>query len=947
MKRFSCLFAAMAILATITAAGAQLATPVQVAVGNVTPDTAGYEYVYFTQMAFRPDDPAHLYATRWGFGFPSGIVELYDYDAATGDISNPVELFNDNTPTSLTNTTATTGLGQTLGIAFHKTALGYDMYTTTNVTTNGVTVGGLLYYKDEGEGINGVYDNPVEFVDNIPVGLHDVDMLQIKGDQLFVGIGTQTEQGQPSVESVYNGIIGTIDDLTQSNYSGQGADDIPLDTVTTDTNAGALHVWSTGYRNPFGIKLDPEGNLWVTDNGEDPEQDDGGPQNPPDELTPDLVYSDVELGDRGAFPPINQPPYLPPTHPPLKDVGTDTCTTGLDFITSGPYAGDALDGLFCVENPDNLAGLSELDWPIIGHEELLINPDGDLDGTVNYYQSQAGAQLGLDGLGPIDIERDPYGRLVIGEFGQNYYAPDSPAGIYLLVVPPTLTLSQLNVAGGATVTGTVTFGAPQPAGGTVVPLLLNSDVTEPSGVHITNLSGGSISSVTVPAGSTSASFNITTSAVTGTTPVEVSAYAPLIDGMLNNGLPDTVQFNILGAPSLSSFTPSSGTVDSTVVISGIGFTGATSVTFGGVAATSFYVVSDAEITAEVPTGAITGVIAVTTPGGTATSISIFTVNAGVNLSTTLTSSANPSVGGAAVTFTATVTGFSPTGTVTFTVDDVAQAPAPLVDGTATTATATMTLSTLQVGKHAIVAAYSGDASNAASQSITLTQTVGGIVCTVAAVSASANNSSTVTVPIAVQASGSENAVAGTLTYDPTVLTYSSAALPSTLSSATLEPVNTTQPGAIGVALALPAGDELPAGTDTILNVTFTVVSGESASTTPIGWSSNPVAEQVSDVNANPLEASFVGSTVTPSFVGYEGDVLDHGAVDLSDWVWMGRIVVGLEPQPTGLAYQAADCAPRGSLGSGGPIGLTDWVQTGRYVVGLDPLTPIGGPTAAN
>lgn len=88
----------------------------------------------------------------------------------------------------------------------------------------------------------------------------------------------------------------------------------------------------------------------------------------------------------------------------------------------------------------------------------------------------------------------------------------------------------------------------------------------------------------------------------------------------------------------------------------------------------------------------------------------------------------------------------------------------------------------------------------------------------------------------------------------------------------------------------------------------------------------------------------VGASFTLSTY-YEGDVLGHGTVDLADWVEIGRIVVGLAPQPTGEAYQCADCSPRSTCGSGQAIGLADWVQTGRYVVGLDPATPAGGPMA--
>ena len=77
-------------------------------------------------------------------------------------------------------------------------------------------------------------------------------------------------------------------------------------------------------------------------------------------------------------------------------------------------------------------------------------------------------------------------------------------------------------------------------------------------------------------------------------------------------------------PFIKSFNPTSGKVGTVVDITGTTFTGTTKVTFGGVAA-SFTVNSDTQVTATVPTGAVTGKIAITTPAGTAISSGIFTV----------------------------------------------------------------------------------------------------------------------------------------------------------------------------------------------------------------------------------------------------------------------------------------------------------------------------------
>ena len=58
---------------------------------------------------------------------------------------------------------------------------------------------------------------------------------------------------------------------------------------------------------------------------------------------------------------------------------------------------------------------------------------------------------------------------------------------------------------------------------------------------------------------------------------------------------------------------------------GQGLTGTTSVTFNGVPATSFDIVSDTFMTAVVPSGATTGPVVVTTPNGTLTSNKSFQI----------------------------------------------------------------------------------------------------------------------------------------------------------------------------------------------------------------------------------------------------------------------------------------------------------------------------------
>ena len=100
------------------------------------------------------------------------------------------------------------------------------------------------------------------------------------------------------------------------------------------------------------------------------------------------------------------------------------------------------------------------------------------------------------------------------------------------------------------------------------------------------------------------------------------------------------------------------------------------------------------------------------------------------------SSLNPSTLGAAVTFTATVSPLTATGTVDFTIDGSLLANTPLVAGQAT-----YTTSALAVGAHAVVATYGGAAAYLGSNTPTLTQTVGPVLRATATVVTSNRNPS--------------------------------------------------------------------------------------------------------------------------------------------------------------------------------------------------------------
>jgi hypothetical protein len=175
-------------------------------------------------------------------------------------------------------------------------------------------------------------------------------------------------------------------------------------------------------------------------------------------------------------------------------------------------------------------------------------------------------------------------------------------------------------------------------------------------------SGGAGTSVTISgtglASATAVTFNGVGATFTFNSDTQITATVPsgASTGPISVTTPggtaqSSTNFTFIPAPTITGFTPSSGGVGASVTITGTAFTGASSVAFNGTSA-AFTFNSDSQITATVPSGATSGLISVTTPGGTASSASAFTVVA--NLPPTITGF-SPSSGavGASVTISGT------------------------------------------------------------------------------------------------------------------------------------------------------------------------------------------------------------------------------------------------------------------------------------------------------
>ena len=129
-------------------------------------------------------------------------------------------------------------------------------------------------------------------------------------------------------------------------------------------------------------------------------------------------------------------------------------------------------------------------------------------------------------------------------------------------------------------------------------------------------------------------------------------------------------------------------------------------------------------------------------------------------STGLTSSINPAAQGSSITFTASVTGNSPTGTVNFTANGSALCAAALSSGVAKCSS-----SSLPAGTSSIVASYGGDSSNAASTSPTLSEMVSSVTDTTppTVTISSPANGATVGTKVTIKATATDNVGVSSLT----------------------------------------------------------------------------------------------------------------------------------------------------------------------------------------
>ncbi len=119
---------------------------------------------------------------------------------------------------------------------------------------------------------------------------------------------------------------------------------------------------------------------------------------------------------------------------------------------------------------------------------------------------------------------------------------------------------------------------------------------------------------------------------------------------------------------------------------------------------------------------------------------------------------------------------------------------------------------------------------------------------------------TLSLPVEALLAGTENAIGFGLRFDPTLVNLISVQPGGSVANASwIVRTNGPVAGVAGIALALPAGQRLPAGTQTVAVLTFE--AGQNAGTSGIRFTDAPISREVADADARIVATDFLDGQV--------------------------------------------------------------------------------------
>lgn len=264
------------------------------------------------------------------------------------------------------------GVGETLlGIGF-----GADgtLYASSN---NCVDDSGFLERLRD-TNLDGIYEIRDRFVTQLPNRGHHNNQIAIDGQIMYVGMGSRDDDG-------------TTDETNPVPAASLLR--VDLDNVVFEKPNNLPEVFALGFRNPFGIAVDAHGRVWAGDNGRD------------SPLLPDELHLVIPGAHHGF------PDELAPKNavPPVLTLGLGTSADGLDFYPASgwweiEFHGNIFMARFDFELDDQLGeGMDVV--------RIILSDPKSSPPVAQYSVFASGF------LHPLDVQIDPFGNVLIMEYG--------------------------------------------------------------------------------------------------------------------------------------------------------------------------------------------------------------------------------------------------------------------------------------------------------------------------------------------------------------------------------------------------------------------------------------------------------------------------------------------------------------------------------------------------
>ena len=369
-----------------------------------------------------------------------------------------------------------------------------------------------------------------------------------------------------------------------------------------------------------------------------------------------------------------------------------------DLVVSNSYSA-TVSVYLNTSTPGNISFAAKIDFAVGGHPNVITIADIDGDGKPDIISAnQTSNSISVlrntsSGIGSINFATQV--SFTSGGTPYPIAVGDIDGDGKLDIVTGNANAATVSIFTNSSTSGNISFASHTDfsTGTSTVPIAIALTDLDGDGKLDISVAGASPTNVVSLLRNLSTSGNVnfyaTVNYATGLAP-----YSVAIGDIDGDGKPDiavanansssvSVLRNQIGEPVITSFTPTAQSTGQSVIISGANFTGTTSVTFGGVAATSFTVVSSTAIIATVGNGA-TGSVTITTPNGSAT-LAGFTYT-GTTLPTITSFTPTTAPTGTTVTITgtnftgATAVSFGGTAATTFTVVNATTITAVVANG---------------------------------------------------------------------------------------------------------------------------------------------------------------------------------------------------------------------------------------------------------------------------